>query len=112
MRPEVDLVLSFFLAGWSAVDDSSAGRFLDLDDPEVESETVVDVVRELGFFAAHRKGLGGRAWFKIGSTSVPNISHVQTRGNMLTVDNQSRHSRSVTKGIIVRVDFEDPEGVY
>ena len=29
----------------------------------------------------------------------------------LTIDNQSRHSCSITKGIIVRFDFKDVEGV-
>ena len=57
-------------------DDTPAGLFLDLDDAEVNSETVLDIV---DFFSVCREGLGGRAWFEIGSIPTSHISYFQTR---------------------------------
>ena len=65
-------------------DDPSVGRFLDLDGTEVNSGTVVDAV---DFIPACREGLGGGAWFRIGSTPVSHISYAQVGTyRMLTVE--------------------------
>jgi hypothetical protein len=44
----VDLVLDFFPGRLLAVDDSSADRFFDLDDPEFDPEAVAGAVSEVG----------------------------------------------------------------
>lgn len=50
--------LDLLLGRWSGVDDSSAGRFLDLDDEaDPELEPIVDVTWEVDFFPPYRNGL-------------------------------------------------------
>ena len=52
--------MDFLLGRWSVVDDSSAGRFLDLDDEaDPELEPRVDVRWEVVLFPLYRNGLGG-----------------------------------------------------
>lgn len=76
--------MDFFAARGLAANESSAGRFLDVD-AAVDSETdcnvirdegvSVGVVRESGCFARCRNLSGEGAWFPIGSIPVPRVSH-------------------------------------
>ena len=67
----VDSFLAFFDTGWLPADDPSERRFL----VEVASEAAVEVVGGLHSLELHRFGVGGGAWFKIGSIPVPHVSH-------------------------------------
>ena len=77
MRVAAGFVLSFF-TGRLVVNDSPAGRFLDLDDVEMDVESVLDSVEGSGFFTLCRFGVGGGAWFESGSSPVEHVSYFQT----------------------------------
>ena len=80
----MEFALDFFVARDSAADELSAGRFLDVD-VVVGSEASWDVMRRdrgpargFGGVGRQRNFVGGGAWFRIGSTPVPHISHSHT----------------------------------
>ena len=72
-RGEADFVLDFFVARWAIWYDPSAGRFLELDEAEVNPETVVGVGNGLEMLDPFRPG--GGAWFEIGSIPIPHLSY-------------------------------------
>ena len=107
-------VLVFFLTGRLVVDDSPAGRFLDLDDVEMDVESVLDSVEALGFFTLCRFGVGRGRGSEVDqlllSTSATSKQGKNTP-RRLTFDNQSRYARPVANSAIVWLDFEDVEGI-
>ena len=74
-------VLDLFAVRGLAVEEVSAGRFLDVDavvDSAADSEGA-GVAREPVRFALYLEFVGAGAWFLIGSTPVPHVSQGHTR---------------------------------